>query len=225
MQNKSWNSGWNKVFRKYEWGKYPSEPLIRFIGKNYKKSINNKKLKVLEIGCGTGANLWYLSKQSFQTYGVDGSSVALAKAKKLLKEHNANSELIKTDIIKLPFPNEYFDLIIDIECLYSNSFAKSKIILNEINRVLKKNGKFFSLSFSTKTTGYNTGKRYKDEKNTFINLKKGPLKNDYGLIRFMNKSDIKKLYNIFSIVNLEKVSRTYDNLSCLIEEWIIISKK
>ena len=101
----------------------------------------------MEIGCGTGANLWYLSKQCFQTYGVDGSSVALAKAKLLLQEHNANSKLIKTDIIKLPFSNEYFDLIIDIECLYSNSFDKSKLILKEINRVLKKKWKIFFFKF------------------------------------------------------------------------------
>mgnify|MGYP001452649315 CR=1 FL=1 len=225
MKLKSWNPGWNDVFKKYNWGKYPAEPLVRFIGKNYKDRVKNKKIKVLEIGCGTGANLWYLSKNNFQTFGVDGSNVALNKAKKLIKKHNEKCDLTRADIINLPFEDEYFDLIIDIECLYSNSLSKSKIILKEIDRVLKKRGIFFSLSFSTKTSGYGDGTQLAGEKNTYTKLNSGPLKNEYGIIRFMNIRNIYKLYALFEIVSIEKVSRTYNNLKEIIEEWIIITKK
>jgi|TARA_Y100000294_G_scaffold16302_2_gene14396 ubiquinone/menaquinone biosynthesis C-methylase UbiE len=225
MNKKSWNKGWDNVFSNYTWGKFPAEPLIRFICKNYGKIDKNKKLNVLEIGCGTGANLWFLSQCKFNTYGVDGSIVALNKSKKLLKTYNVKADLKKSDIIKLPYKNDFFDLIIDVECLYANSENNTKIILDEVYRVMKPKSKFLSISFSTKTTGYNSGKKYKNNRHTFTNLKKGPFKKNYGIIRFIDKLTIKKLYKKFKIEKLEKVSRTYNNLKEVIEEWVILLNK
>ena len=221
----SWNKGWDKVFKNQIWGKYPAEPIIRFVSKNYPDKKINSKLKVLEVGCGTGANLWFLSKNNFQTFGIDGSVVALKSAKKLLREFNSNAKLTKGDIISLPYKDNTFDLIIDMECIYANSEFHTRKILDEIYRVMKPGSFFLSISFSTKTTGYNSGKRYKNEKNTFTGLKNGPLKKDYSLIRFLDKGSIKRIYSNFKILNIDKVSRTYNNLSNNIEEWIISLKK
>ena len=222
----SWYKGWDKVFKKYQWGKYPAEPLMRYICKNYKDYKKNIYTNALEIGCGTGANLCFLARENFSVFGIDGSKIAVTKAKQYLKKENYSAEIKCGDVMTLPYPDNFFGIIIDIECLCANSFVDSKSIIKEVYRVLKPNGIFFSLTFSTKTWGYGLGKNYKNEKNTFTNLKEGALTNkDYGIIRFSSKKNIYGLYKTFELKSLEKVSRTLNNTKNLIEEWVVICQK
>lgn len=37
-------------------------------------------IKVLEVGCGPGANIWYLAREGFSVYAVEGSASAIEKA-------------------------------------------------------------------------------------------------------------------------------------------------
>jgi ubiquinone/menaquinone biosynthesis C-methylase UbiE len=218
-----WNSNWDKIFKKYDWGKYPSENLVRFVGNFFKNKKNN--YKTLEIGCGIGANIWYLSKEKFKTYGIDGSNEALKIAKKRMKSESLNANFHCGDILNLPYKNNYFDLVIDVECLYSNNLFDTKLILSEINRVLKPKGLFFSQSFSTKTWGFGDGISLKNEKLTYTKINRGALKKENSIIRFLDLKSIKNTYSIFEIINIEKSSRTINNLENLIEEWIIICRK
>ena len=220
-----WDKGWDKVFKKNKWGKYPAEPLMRYICKNYPNFKLNKKINVLEVGCGTGANLNFFCNEGFKVFGIDGSQIAINKAKKFLKNQNNKASLKVGDILNIQHKDKSMDIIVDVECIYANSFVDSKTIMNEIYRILKKNGVFISITFSTKTWGYGNGKKYKNEKNTFVKVDKGALKNEYGLTRYSSKSDINKLYRQFKIIGIEKVSRTINNGENLIEEWVIINKK
>ena len=38
------------------------------------------------MGCGTGANLSFFIEEGFNTYGIDGSKIAIKLAKKKLKK-------------------------------------------------------------------------------------------------------------------------------------------
>ena len=58
-------SNWENIFLQKEWGKYPSIALVRFIASNYYDAQDRNEIKILEIGCGTGANLWYLAREGF----------------------------------------------------------------------------------------------------------------------------------------------------------------
>lgn len=116
----SWDSNWEKIFKAQEWGKYPSENLIQFVARNFYKK-NRAEVKLLEVGCGTGANIWYMSREGFNVSGIDGSDTAIKIAQERMKNENLNARLIVGDIISLPFDNMEFDAIIDNECLYSNN--------------------------------------------------------------------------------------------------------
>lgn len=35
------------------------------------------EVKVLEVGCGTGANLWMMAKEGLQVYGLDSGKTAI----------------------------------------------------------------------------------------------------------------------------------------------------
>lgn len=220
-----WNKGWDKVFSEVEWGKYPGEELIRFIARNFYNKPKRKEIKILEVGCGEGANIWFLSREGFDAYGLDGSKVALKKAEKFLDSQNLNANLFHGDAMNLPYDNNTFDAVIDVECIYANSLKDSLNILEEIHRVLKLSGLIFSKTFSSEMSGQETAISLEGEPNTFIEMPDGPLRDDYGIIRLTAEDEIRDIYHLFNDLQYDFISRTDRNRSNVIHEWIIQGKK
>lgn len=213
-----WNSGWDKIFKKYKWGKYPDLSLVRFLSKN----LNLKNKRVLELGVGTGANLNFFIEKKLKVFGIDGSKVALKIANKNFKRKKKFIKLVQGDIIKLPYQNNFFDYIIDCECLYANSLKDTKKILSEVNRVLKKGGYFFSKTFAKNTVGNHFIRKNRKKKNLNVHF----IKKGYGTFRISSLSEIKKIYSSnFKILNIELEIRTTNNMKDFIKEWVVISKK
>lgn len=221
----SWDSGWDNIFRDNEWGKYPSEFLVRYVGRNFSKGKERSGMKVLEVGCGTGANLWFLAREGFSVFGIDGSAVGLERAKKYLSAEGLDADLRHGDIVSLPYDDETFDAVVDVECVYANSLKDSKKIVSEIFRVLKPGGKFFSITFMTGTYGDGQGQALKDEPNTYSELSEGALKKGYGIIRFTSEEDIDLLYSLFKIKNIDYCVRSEKNSQYEIKEWLISCEK
>ena len=72
----AWNPIWERVFSSQPWGKYPGEDLIRFVARNFYAAPDRAAVRVLEVGSGTGANLWFLAREGFAAFGVEGSPTA-----------------------------------------------------------------------------------------------------------------------------------------------------
>jgi 2-polyprenyl-3-methyl-5-hydroxy-6-metoxy-1,4-benzoquinol methylase len=76
------------------------------------KEINsNKKLKILDIGCGTGRHSIELAKRGYTVTGIDLSDSLLKRAKEKAAEQNLKIDFQKQDARDLPFREE-FDLVI-----------------------------------------------------------------------------------------------------------------
>jgi len=220
--NVSWDSVWEKVFQEQEWGKYPGESLIQFMARNFYKKIR-KNIKILEVGCGTGANIWYLSRERFDAYGIDGSQTAISIATKRLETENLKAYFLVGDILKLPFEDDFFDCVVDVECLYANNWKNSSSILSEINRVLKQNGLFYSRTFSSDMFVSNAIPI--SEYYEYNEVGGGALLGK-GFVRLINLDLIKKLYgDIFSLRTVDLLEYTRDNGQMKISEWIIIAEK
>lgn len=214
------NNIWEEMFQ-HEFGKYPAEHLIRFIAQNYykKERVNTK---ILEVGCGPGANIWYISREGFDTYGIDGSPTAINTAKKRLKNENLKASLIVGDIIKLPYSDNFVDSVIDNECIYSNNLNDADVILQEVKRVMKKDGLFFSRSFSTDMY---IGKAEDIGRYEYKEATDGVIAHT-GFLRLMDKQAIIDLYGKhFEILSIDKMDYTRNNGELMISEWIIICKK
>jgi ubiquinone/menaquinone biosynthesis C-methylase UbiE len=97
----------------------------------------------------------------------------------------------------------------------------SKKIIDEIFRVLKPNGKFFSKTFMTGTYGDGKGEKVNGELNTYYDLKEGALKRGYGIIRFSSEDDVKHLYSKFEIVSIDYLIQSRNNRQYEIKEWLI----
>jgi len=108
------------------------------------KEINyNKKLKILDIGCGTGRHSIELTKRGYDVTGVDLSEYQLKRAKEKASEQNLNIDFQKQDARNLPF-NREFDLAI---MLCEGGFSLMETdemnfeILKNATKALKNKGK------------------------------------------------------------------------------------
>lgn len=94
----------------------------------------NKKMKVLDAGCGTGFFSDYFQRKGCDVFGLDNSDKALY----LTKESNNKINVIKGNIFKLPFKNNSMDMVFSDGLL--EHFKKPETILTNFKRILKKNG-------------------------------------------------------------------------------------
>ena len=218
----SWDSIWENVFQLNEWGKYPDESFIRFVARNFYKS-DRKKTKILEVGCGPGANIWYMAREGFDTYGIDGSPTAIQRAKNRLEKESLKAHLKVGDIVSLPYPDEFFDAVADNECLAHNSIIHMDKILVEIKRVLKKEGLFYSRTFTDQVYLGRTQRKLKDWE--YNQVSDGPFAGR-GLVRLTTQDGIQSLYGqSLKILSIDKIEYTNNNGAVKISEWVIICQK
>lgn len=102
-----WDERYNK--RSYVYGKRPA----RFLAENY--SYLPAESKVLDMGVGEGRNAIFLAQKGHKVTGIDISSVAIKKSKKLAKEFNVKITTIVGSLEKYPIKKNSFDAII---CFY-----------------------------------------------------------------------------------------------------------
>lgn len=98
------------------------------------KERDEKKLRILDAGCGTGANLVMFNKYG-EAYGFDFSFTALNYCKK-----RSLKNLCCASIVSIPFPDDFFDLVISYDVLYYLEEKDLKRALFELSRVLRSEG-------------------------------------------------------------------------------------
>lgn len=96
---------------------------------------------VLDIGCGDGEMINFLSHKAKKVFGVDYDKIAIKKTNKNLARLK-NVKVFLEDAERLHFPSNSFDVAICFGATFGNFEEKRENILKEINRVLKKNGTF-----------------------------------------------------------------------------------
>ncbi len=128
---------WNKIaFQWHNFRQKPTEEVIWFLDKYCKN-----KRKILDIGCGNARNLIPFAKLNFQCYGLDFSENMLKKAKILSNQNKVKINLKKSDIIKIPYKNNFFNYCLHTASLHHlNTKEKQLKSLQETFRVLKPNG-------------------------------------------------------------------------------------
>lgn len=111
------------------------QAVLRLVSERAGKS----NLRILELGCGTGATLVAVGEFGHTMVGVDISTGMLSKTKdRIRNQQNKNLFCCQADIEILPFQSNSFDLLMCIGVLqYLESFNSC---VSEISRVLKDRG-------------------------------------------------------------------------------------
>jgi len=128
-----WGSTEIKDFKSYLQG-FELELLLGEISK-----YNDKRISVLDLGCGGGNIVGYLNKHfpKWQVYGVDPSKRALSLAKKKYPQ----VKFSKSSAQRLKFPDKKFDVVLALDVIeHVENYPK---MISEAKRVMKQDGLFF----------------------------------------------------------------------------------
>lgn len=141
--------------------------------------------RVLEVSFGTGYLLMQYADK-YETYGIDYNTKMVETAKKNLARKNIKAKLEQANVELLPFPDNYFDTIINTMAF--SGYPNGKKAMSEFYRVLKDGGKLVIVDFD-----------YPANRNRF----------GYGLTKLMESAgdtirDISELLHEFHFVFTEK---------------------
>lgn len=104
-----------------------------------------KGMNILDVGCGTGTHLELYQRYQCHLYGLDLSPSMLAVARERLGD---TAQLDLGDATNMPYEDNKFDLVISMLSLHEMSPETCSLVLSEIKRVLKNNGKILLIDFN-----------------------------------------------------------------------------
>ena len=197
---------------------YPNEELLRFFGSYYfaLPPGERRAITVLEVGCGSGANLWMIAREGFTAHGIDLSADALSLCRQMLAHWQTSATLIQGSMTALDYPAASFDVVVDVfssYCLDEQDFAAC---LDETARVLKPGGRFFSYTPSKNNDSFkDPGPSTFLDGSTLDGLKR-PTSPFYGQsypFRFTEPEELQALLEArgFDVLRNERIGRTYRN--------------
>ena len=213
---------WENIYSKNKNNKYPWDSIVSFVFNHKPKNKLNSNIKILEVGCGSGSNLWFAAREKFKVNGIDFSSNAIKFAKKRFKKDGLNGDFKVGDFSELPYLNNSFDLIIDRASITCVSFLDAKKTISEINRVLKVGGKFLFTPYSKNHYSFKDSKNKKND--LVLNIKHGPISN-VGQISFYNKKDIISAFKKWEILSISHILRKDLTEKKEHASWEVIVKK
>jgi len=189
----------SKKFKKYEFhgqGKLITGEKPNFF--EYLKKFTNKNFKVLDLGCGSGELTLKLSPFFKEIVGIDPFDDYIKTAKKLKKTIEAKNVIFKVaDGKKLPFEDEYFDIVFSSRGPLSTNID----FIKESFRVLKKEGLMIEETIGEKDKielkiFFGRGQNYPIRETKFESVKKLLIQSGMKLV----ESKYFKFYQVYSSI-------------------------
>jgi SAM-dependent methyltransferase len=150
----------------------------------YEDLLNaSKDIPIVDLGCGLGNDTLYLDKRGYKIISCDYSEEALKRLGRSIDNPVTKLFDMKNG---LPFESESIKIIIADLSLHYFSWIETKKIINEIKRVLTKDGFLLLRVNSVKDTNYGAGQGILLEKN-YYNI-------DGNLKRFFDKEQLEELF-------------------------------
>ena len=227
MNAKTFDETWEQLYAAgTHLNRYPWDAVVSFVFHNRPRDKTPAETRILEVGCGTGSNLWFAAREGFAVAGADGSRSAIAYARKRFDEDRLSGDLQVMDFTApYPWPDNHFDLAIDRCSLVSSGMSGAQKAIRNVNHVLKAGGRFLSIGYASENIGLAKAKRIDD--GLYTDLSAGPLQG-IGQLCFWSEEDVRQLYDphAWKIVEMSHIA----HVSCLDQDrnlfmWHTVAEK
>jgi SAM-dependent methyltransferase len=184
----------------------------------------NPSYKILELGCGAGANIPFFENLNVQYFALEGSKFIVNMLKE--KFPHLSTNILEGDFTKqIPF-KDLFKLVLDRASLTHNCTEDINRSLNLIYSVLEPGGIFIGIDwFSTVHSDYLNGSEAED-----AFTRKGYTEGQFanvGRVHFSDKEHLLKLFDKFKIISLEEkvIKKEFPEENHIFSSWNIVAKK
>ncbi|KKR21321.1 MAG: hypothetical protein UT48_C0010G0069 [Parcubacteria group bacterium GW2011_GWE2_39_37] len=207
-------------------GEEPLKDVRNFLKFLRKKGSERNNLKILDLGSGSGKNANYLAELGNEVVGLEISKTAIKIASENATARGVGVRYINQSIgDEYPFPDNDFDLAIDVTSSNSLNEEERNIYLAETKRVLKPGAYFFvrALCLDGDKNAKNLLKMFPGkEKDTYLIKEMGLIE------RVFSEKDFRDLYSdYFEIIALDKKSSyaKFGNQSYKRNYWLAYLRK
>lgn len=218
--SRSFDPIWEEIYGSgRQLNRYPFDAIVSFVARH---RPSQGPVRVVELGCGAGNNLWFLAREGFETAGIDASAAAVAAAQERLRRDGLEADIRLGDFTSLPWPDAFFDLAIDRGALTHTTPAAAAAAVCETRRVLKPGGRMFFDPFASDDTGATSGRLREDGARDHIS--KGRTQG-IGQITFYDADDIDRLFAVgWKFISRDHVSvESVDGTRLC--EWLVVVEK
>ena len=188
MSEENLHELWDTIYRRNEQNSvWPWSDLVGTVMRNARPK--SEEFRVLELGCGAGANIPFFLSLGVDYVSMDASEVVVSRLREKFPQLKNN--LFTGDFTEA-LPSGEFDLIFDRGSTVCNKTETIKQCLKICHDQLKSDGKYIGVDwFSTKHSSFFLGEVEDDW--TRVNFSSGPFADVYR----MHFSDKPHLYDLF----------------------------
>lgn len=153
---------WNELYSGGRSQRYPWDCIVSFVYRCAPRDRPRESVKILEVGFGTGGNLWFAAREGFSVAGVEGSQTAVDFAQARFRDEGLVGDLRLGDYTDLPFDDGCFDLVIDRGALTCTGRNGMQQAVDEIARVMRPGGVFHFNPYADDHTSARSGRAGED---------------------------------------------------------------
>ncbi len=158
IKNQMENIYRNLPLEKIPWNRETPPEILQRIVKNEKI----KPCKAIELGCGTGNYVIYLSKMGFDVTGIDFSETAIKIAKNSAEKKGVRCNFIVADVLgDMAEIQDTYDFAYDWEVLHHIFPQDREKYISNIYRLLNPEGLYLSVSFSEESPQFGGKGKYR----------------------------------------------------------------
>ncbi|MCB2218802.1 MAG: class I SAM-dependent methyltransferase [Bacteroidetes bacterium] len=137
----------NRFEERYKTGNLPWD--IKRPDRNLIETIREYDIApghALDVGCGTGDNVFWMIENGFNATGIDYSPSAIEHAREKAQTRQLNPEFYVVDVLKDKIPGAPYDFVFDRGCFHSFDKQKERNrYAANVHQVLKESGHWLSL--------------------------------------------------------------------------------
>ncbi|MBQ8708052.1 MAG: class I SAM-dependent methyltransferase [Succinivibrionaceae bacterium] len=195
----AFSTEWEKIYSSsHHLSRWPWSSLVSLV---HRHCAIHEGMKVLELGCGAGANIPFFVSLKSDYHAVDGSGTVVAA---LNDEYKGNAMV---DVKQGDFTSHIsvfggdFELIFDRGALTHNSTAGIESVLKQVYEALKPGGIYIGVDwFSTSHSSLKRDRSEKIDDNTYV-FSEGYFK-DLGQVHFADEKHLKDLFAKYDFLYL-----------------------